>query len=218
MSARIRLAVVDDHTLFRDALAQLLNAQTDIDVVGTAADGDATSRMVRECGPDVLLLDVDLPGPGPIATVRSLRAAHPRMSILMLSMYDNPTTIRSLLALGVRGYLLKSCSNDELLAAIRKVTVDSRHLVLSVTARLFEAGEITQKCALSDRETQVLSLAATALSNAQIAHRLTLAESTVKRHLHNTFVKLDAVSRIDAVNKATAAGIIHSQSTDSSGR
>ncbi|PRY11522.1 response regulator transcription factor [Kineococcus rhizosphaerae] len=208
MSRPVRLAIVDDHTLFRSALGQLLNAEDDIEVVGLAGDAQGALDLVKETSPDVLLLDVEFPGPGVVPTVQTLRRVAPRLHILMLSMYDSPTTIQELLGLGVRGYLLKSASDAELLAAIRRVVADPRQVVLSVTSKLFEAVPEHSSGNLSDREIEVLSLASLGLSNAQIGRRLDLRESTVKRHMHNVFVKLSAVSRIDAVNKASRAGLL----------
>ncbi|MGU3437406.1 response regulator transcription factor [Actinomycetes bacterium M1A6_2h] len=202
----IRVAIVDDHTLFRDALGQLLGAQPDVDVVATAGDAQGAVRVVRDFAPDAVLLDVDMPGPGGPKTVEAIRRIAPDTPILMLSMYDDPDTIKTLLALGIRGYLLKTASNAELLAALRKVTTDRHHVVLSVTARLFDAPK--DDPGLSAREVEILALAASALTNAQIAHRVDLKEATVKRHMHNIFVKLNAVSRIDAVNKAQQAGLL----------
>lgn len=204
----IRVALVDDHTLFRSALTQLVDAQPDLEVVAGAGDACGALEVVRRHQPDVLVLDVDLPGPGAITTVKALREERPALRILMLSMYDNPSTIRALLSLGVSGYLLKSCSAGELHAAIRKVATEPGHVVLSVTARLFEVPEVDNRVRLSRREVQILSEAADALSNRQIAHRLGVTEGTVKRHLHNIFTKLAASSRIDAVNKARAAGLL----------
>ncbi|HEX2902809.1 MAG TPA: response regulator transcription factor [Jatrophihabitans sp.] len=211
----IRVALADDHTLFRRALSQLLDAHGDIEIVGTAGDGRGAIELVRASRPDVLLLDVDMPGPGVTDTVQVIRSRYPSVQILMLSMYDSPSTIRALLALGVRGYLLKSSSDAELLAALRQITRDQDHVVLSVTAKaLFAAPEPAVTVSLTPRELEILHLVAGALSNAQIGNRLRLTEATVKRHLHNAFVKLDAVSRLDAVNKAVAAGLLPAPTRD----
>ena len=164
----IRVALVDDYTLFRSALTQLVDVQPDLEVVAGAGDACGALEVVRRHQPDVLVLDVDLLGPGAITTVKALRGERPALRILMLSMYDNPSTIRALLSLGVNGYLLKSCSAGELHADIRKVATEPGHVVLSVTARLFEVPEVDDRVRLSRREVQILSEAADALSNRQI--------------------------------------------------
>lgn len=207
----IRLGIVDDHTLFRCALARLFELQPDFRLAGQAGDATGAVALAATERPDVLLLDVNIPGPGAVDTVHAIRSVAPEVSVLMLSMVDDPATIRSLLAAGARGYLLKSCSDEEVHAAIRSVVAEPGKVVLSVTAGLFasEPEELPEQC-LTSRENQILLLASRALSNRQIGHRLGVKEATVKRHLHNTFVKLDATSRIDAVNKAIARGLITS--------
>lgn len=211
----IKVTIADDHTLLRDALAELIATEPDIEIVGVAGDAQSSVELARSTAADVMILDVDMPGPGAVPTVRTLRKVCPSTHLLMLSMYDDPALIRTLLGFGIRGYMLKSASHEELLAALRRIVVDPNYLVLSVTARLFDAAPaVPEESHLSDREKEILQLVSTGLSNAQIGRQLGLQESTVKRHMHNSFVKLGAASRIDAVNKAVSLGQISGRASE----
>jgi len=207
----IRVVLVDDHALVREGVREILETQSDITVVGEAGDSGSAVSVVSRLHPDVLLLDVEIPGDEVTNTVEKLRTVSPETHILILSMYDGPHLLKGLLGLGIRGYLLKSVSPHELVSAVRSAVQDDR-IILSVSRESLTAsaphGAPTGGLALSPRERDVLVLAAQALSNAQIGSRLHLTEATVKRHLSNVFAKLGAVSRIDAVNKAVAKGII----------
>ncbi|MBD3140371.1 response regulator transcription factor [Microbispora bryophytorum] len=205
----IRIAVVDDHALFREGLREILEAQDDFEVVGEAGDSDGAVALVERERPDVVLLDVEIPGDDATQTVARMRTISPESQIIILSMYDGPQLLSRLLAAGIRGYLLKSVHRQELISAVRSVRVEPDRLVLAVSRDSFaQVQGGGSKVVLTDREREILELAAQALSNYQIATRLTLTEATIKRHLHNIFTKLGAVSRIDAVNKALAASLI----------
>ncbi|MEU4532836.1 response regulator transcription factor [Micromonospora ureilytica] len=207
-SHRTDVVVVDDHVLVREGVREILEAEKDLTVVGEAGDAAMAVQLVAERRPAVVLLDVDIPGPGAATTVRRMLAASPCTAVIIISMFDGPQLVRALLNAGVRGYLLKSATKHELVAAIRSIRADRTRLVISVSreslAQAVDPGAVT----LSERETEILGLTAEALSNTQIAARLQLSEATVKRHLRNIFTKLGAVSRIDAVNRAVAASLI----------
>ncbi len=214
----IRVALVDDHMLVREGLREILRAEEDFAVVAEAGDSASAVAAVAAEKPDVVLLDVEIPGDEVTTTVRKMQAVSPATRVIILSMYDGPLLVQSLLGMGVKGYLLKTVTRLELVAAIRSVCADEGRIVLSVSPQslIQAAGGLS---VLSDRERGVLQLVAEAMSNAQIGHRLGLTEATVKRHLRNIFVKLNAVSRIDAVNKAIAASLIQpSQQGEEGGR
>jgi DNA-binding NarL/FixJ family response regulator len=199
----VRILLVDDHTLLREALRDLLLAEQDFHVVGEAGDGEAALTLAGQTRPDVVLLDVEMPGHQPMRTVRQLAALNPAPKVIILSMYDDPVLVQELLRIGVYGYLHKGVSRQDLVLAIRGVNRSRQQITISVPWEAAAAGE--RQGALSSREQEVLSLVASALSNRQIAGRLAISEGTVKRHMRNIFAKLGAVSRLDAVNKATAA-------------
>lgn len=204
----IRIVIVDDHALVREGLNEILEAQPDLRVVGQAGNSaDALTVVARE-RPDVVLLDVEIPGGEAADTVREMSARSPSSKIIILSMYDGPLLLRRLLGAGIRGYLLKSVHRNELVAAVRSVHAETDRIVLSVSRECLSQLDASPQGILTEREREILELTAVALSNCQIASMLALTEATVKRHLRNVFIKLDAVSRIDAVNKAIAASLI----------
>jgi DNA-binding NarL/FixJ family response regulator len=214
----ITILIVDDHALLREGLREILEAQDDMSVVGEAGDSSAAVAMAAETKPNVILLDVEIPGEDVSVTLSRIRSLSPESLVIILSMYDGPQLVRTLLTAGVRGYLLKSVHRQELVAAIRSVHSDEGRIVLAVSRESLAQTEGPAADVLSSREREVLELTAQALSNTQIASRLRLTEATVKRHLRNIFVKLGAVSRIDAVNKATAASLISVQERPSAPR
>lgn len=207
----ITVVLVDDHVLVRDGIQEILESEPDLKVVGGAGDSDSAVELITRTRPDVVLLDVEIVGDEVTTTVERLRRLVPATQIVILSMYDGPYLLQRLLALGIRGYLLKTASRQELISTVRSAHVDDGRIILGVSheslAQL-NGGPGGGARQISPRERDVLQFVAQALSNSQIARRLNLTETTVKRHLSNIFTKLGAVSRIDAVNKAIAASII----------
>jgi DNA-binding NarL/FixJ family response regulator len=200
--------IVDDHALVREGVREILEYQDDLEVVGEAGDSEAAVALTAEKRPHVVLLDIEIPGDDVTTTVGRIRKRSPHTAVLILSMYEGPQLLQSLLQVGVRGYLLKSVTRHELVSAIRSVRLDKKRVVVSVSRESIAASQAVAPMLLSEREREVLELTAQALSNRQIASQLSLTEATVKRHLRNIFVKLGAASRIDAVNKAVAASLI----------
>jgi DNA-binding NarL/FixJ family response regulator len=210
MMSEVTIVLVDDHMLVREALGQLLSVEPDFRVVGQTGDSEHALELISRLRPQCVLLDVEMPGGDVVETVARIRHLTPNVNVLILSMYDDPRLVRTLLALGVRGYLLKSVGHRELVNAIRAVIENPGRVVLSVSPHGLGITDQTPPVLLSQQEQRILTLTAQALSNAQIGRQLNLKEATVKRHLHNAFTKLGAVSRIDAVNKAVAKGLISS--------
>ncbi|MFI5781895.1 response regulator [Nocardia sp. NPDC051570] len=210
----IRILVADDHTLLREALCDLLRVEPDFEIVAQVGTGTATIQQAGEHRPDVLLLDLEMPESNPPETVRRLLAQDPALRIIVLSMHDAQQLVQQLLSLGVRGYLHKGAGRHTLVSAIRQSVGDGQQTVtLSVSPESLRARveEPEDPGTLSSREREVLGLVAEALSNRQIATRLGVTEATVKRHLRNIFTKLEAVSRIDAVNRAVERSLIPRQ-------
>jgi DNA-binding NarL/FixJ family response regulator len=202
-NARTTILVVDDHALVREGLSEILDRQEDMRVIGQTANSATTVAFAARERPSIVLLDIDIPGSDVTTTVRQIHSCSPESRIIILSMYEGPQLVEELLASGIRGYLLKSIHWQELVAAIRAVRDDDSRVVLGVSMdSLQQTNQKPSSGLLSARELEVLGLVANAFSNGQIAARLYLTEATVKRHLRNIFVKLGAISRIDAVNKS----------------
>src|SRR5690242_1725978 len=195
--------VVDDHALVREGVCGILKTQEDLRVVGQAGDSATAVAPATEIKPDIVLLDIEIPGEEATVTVPQILDCSPQSRVIILSMHESPELVKAMLDAGVRGYLLKSTSWEELVVAIRAVVADGDRIVLGISRHsLRPAPSASGLSTLSEREREVLVLVGEALSNRQIAARLSLTEATVKRHLRNIFLKLGAVSRIDAVNKA----------------
>ncbi len=208
MNEPITVVMVDDHALMREGLREILEVHNDIAVVGEAGDAPGAIAVIGRLRPRVVLLDVEIPGGDVTDTIDRIHSISPRTAVVILSMYDGPLLLQRLIGQGIRGYLLKSVTSQELVSAVRSAAADDGRVVLSVSARSLAHAPGSNAGTLSPREIDVLELAAQAYSNSQIASRLYLTEATIKRHLSNIFAKLGAVSRIDAVNKAIAASLI----------
>jgi DNA-binding NarL/FixJ family response regulator len=205
----VRLVVVDDHTLFRQGMIEMLSSADEFEVVADGENGPDAVRLARAHQPDVLLLDVEMPGPGAKVTIGEVRAVAPRTRIAILSMYGEAGLVRELLEAGAAAYLVKTIVRDQLIAAVRSIARSGGDVLMSVPRATLEGFDPSRKSALlSPRELEVLQLIALARSNAQVASELFITEGTVKRHLTNIYAKLGAVSRVDAIRKARAARII----------
>jgi DNA-binding NarL/FixJ family response regulator len=204
----VRVVVVDDHGLFRAGVMEILACEG-VEVVAGGATGPDAVRLAREYQPDVLLLDVEMPGPGARQTLVELRRAAPATRVAVLTMHDDPGLVRELLEVGAVAYLMKTMGPEQLIAAVRSVAQGGGEVLVSVPRATMERlGSAGQQDLLSPREVEVLRLIAAARSNAQVARQLVITEGTVKRHLSNIYGKLGAVSRVDAIRKAKAARIL----------
>lgn len=211
----VQIVVVDDHVLLREGVREILAAAPGFRVVGEAGTSAEAVELVGATRPDVVLLDVEIPGDPATVTVRRMAEVSPTSAILILSISDPPDLVFALIAAGISGYLLKSVSRHELIGAVRASCRGPDTVRLSMSREaLLELGSDTDRGLtaeaplLTERELDVVRLAADAFSNIQIATRLALTEAAVKRHLRSVFTKLGAVSRIDAVNKAVAVGLL----------
>ncbi|MCC5476697.1 response regulator [Streptomyces sp. NPDC059680] len=216
-----RVLVVDDQFLIRAGLAGLLEAAPGFEVVGEAADGEEAVRLAAETRPDVILMDIRMPGVNGIeATERILAEADGRPPrVLVLTTFDLDEYVYGALRAGASGFLLKDSGPERLLAAVTAVEGGDALFAPSVTRRLVEAFARRQAPApaepappdlavLTSRETEVLKLTARGLSNVEIADRLYISEATVKTHLNRTMSKLDLGSRAQAVVLAYETGLV----------
>jgi DNA-binding NarL/FixJ family response regulator len=205
----LRVVLVDDHRLFRESLGALLGVHEGIEVVAEGANGEDAVRLAREHRPDVVLLDVEMPGQSVLTSLVEIRASSPSTRVVILTMHENTPLARQLLLRGASAYLIKTIGHHELVAALRASTEGEGDMVtLSVSrgglAGLTSAGGSV----LSAREIEVLELVSRARSNHAIARELQISEGTVKRHLSNINAKLGSTSRLDAVRRATRARLL----------
>jgi DNA-binding NarL/FixJ family response regulator len=206
---RLRLVLANDHRLYREGLCALLTDHEDLDVVAQGGGGSEAVRLARRHCPDALLLDVEMPGERAAETVVQVRRAAPATKIVALTARHDAYLVQELLHCGASAFLTKTAGRDELVLAIRSVGRGDGTITLSVQRESlsFLHGK-GRGNPLTPRELEIVRLLAQAKSNAQIARKLFVAEGTVKRHLTNIYAKLEAVSRLDAVQKATGAQLI----------
>ena len=216
--APVRVLLVDDQTLFREALSTLLEVRPEIEVVGEAGDGDAALRRTADLRPDVVLMDLHMPVLDGIAATRRLRVEHPDVRVLALTTFDDDEDVFAALRAGALGYLLKDVSGDRLvealLAAARGESVLQPSVATRVLARFAQLSDDAPPRAqplvvpLSERELGVLRLLAEGGSNREIAVAFFLAEGTVKNHVTNVLAKLGARDRTQAALRARALDLI----------
>ena len=205
----IRVMIVDDHALFRRGLQMVLEQEQDIEVVGEAGDGGDALAMAQEAMPDVVLMDVRMPGRGGIDATEKIKEAMPHVKILMLTVSDEEADLFDALKAGASGYLLKDTSIEEVADAVRKVSRDeslispsmANKLVSEFTSMVKRADEkqSVPQPRLTDREMEVLKLVAKGRNNRDIAKELFISENTVKNHIRNILEKLHLHSRMEAV-------------------
>lgn len=208
--APVRVGVIDGHNLFRAGIIALLDACPEFSVVGQGSSGGDAIALVREQQPDIILLDVELPGPGILSVVRHLAADSARTGIVVLAMHDDPHLLLELVEAGAAGYVHKSADRAELSAAIGRAARHDDNVLLCVsrgTLSRMVRSHVLQSL-LSGRELQVLVLLSDAKSNREIARELGIRDGTVKRHLTNLYGKLGATSRLDAVRQGRALGLL----------
>jgi DNA-binding NarL/FixJ family response regulator len=203
----IRVLVADDHPIVRGGIVALLSAADDIEVVGEAADGLGAVELAVHLAPDVVLMDLRMPGlDGDEATARILEQ-RPNVRVVILTTYESDASILTAIEAGASGYLLKAAPQEEILAGIRSVARGEVALAPSIAAMLVKR-VASPSITLSPRETEVLALVAQGHSNPEIARRLFLSEATVKTHLLHVFEKLDVSDRTRAVTRAMELGLL----------
>ena len=206
----IRLLVADDHPMLREGLVAVLSTQPDFDIIGEAADGAEVVRLAEALRPDVILLDLEMPGVDGVAALEGLRDAGSEARAIVFTAYDTDERILRSLRAGARGYLLKGASRQEIFDAVRTVHAGGSLLEPGVTTRLLDhvrdGGEQTEP--LTPRELEVLALISEGLHNSEIAGRLFVTERTVKFHVSSILAKLGADNRTEAVALAAKRGLI----------
>jgi two-component system nitrate/nitrite response regulator NarL len=213
---RSRLLLVDDHALFREGLAGLFAYQDDFLIVGEASDTESALLQTAQLSPDLVLMDIDMPGEDGIVATRRLKAAFPDVIVVMLTVHDATDKLLEAIKAGAQGYLVKNIRSTELLEQLRGLRNGEAALTRRMAARILEefqrggqthvdtSDELSQD--LTARELEVLELVASRLSNKEIAARLVLSEHTVKNHLKNILGKLHLRSRRQAADYGVARG------------
>ena len=207
---------MDDHDLFRTGLRNLLEEQT-VQVVGEAADGASAIRLVRELAPDVVVMDLNMPGMTGVEATRQVTSLAPLTRVVVLTISDQDEDVMNAILAGACGYLMKDSSIQDLMQGIRAAAIGesliSPHIAAKVLQRMRATGTSEQDAAtiraeLSDREIQVLKLIANGKDNAQIAGELHISPKTVKNHISNILMKLQIDNRIQAAVYAVRSGIV----------
>lgn len=203
--AKIRILVVDDHFVVRMGLISLVNTEPDMEVVGEAADGAEAVVKFTQLNPDLVLMDLRMPGTDGIRATTEIRAKHPTARVLMLTTYDGDTDIHRAVQAGAQGYVLKNSTGDKLIPALRAVAAGQKWIPKEIASRLAARNLFEE---LTPRELQVLKEMAKGLANKEIGDVLKITEHTVKDHLKNILGKLRVADRTEAVTVAIQRGII----------
>jgi DNA-binding NarL/FixJ family response regulator len=211
-SGPVRVVIVDDHPVVVDGLRASLESSPGFQVLGEAGSGEEALRRVDELHPDVVLMDLEMPGMGGLEAIRRLTRRHPEVAVLVLTMFDQDELVLSALRAGARGYILKGAPRDDVVRSITAVARGDAVFGGDVADRLLGmvASGTTLPTAfpeLSDREREVLALLANGMSNGAIARRLALSPRTVANHVSNILPKVHATDRAQAVIAAREAGL-----------
>jgi DNA-binding NarL/FixJ family response regulator len=216
MADAIRLLLADDHAVVRSGLRLLLESQPDMVIIGEAENGEEAIRRTKELGPDVVLMDIEMPGMNGIEAARQIKAQSPRTAVLALTMYEDDQYFFEMLRAGASGYVPKRAAPDELASAIRAVSRGEVFLHPSLAGRLVQDYLLRRDVEsqeppadeLTPREQEVLTLIAQGLSNTEIAEQLVISSKTVDRHRENIMRKLNLHNRVDLVKYALRKGLI----------
>ena len=212
----VRVLIVDDHDLFRSGLRNLLEDEG-VQVIGEAAAGQEALTIVRELAPDVVVMDLNMPGMGGVEATRHISTIAPLTRVLMLTISDQDNDVIDAILAGACGYLLKDSSIQELIQGIRSAAVGESLISPTIAAKVLQRLRSTSphtevaetiRAELSDREIEVLKLIANGKDNAQIARDLFISPKTVKNHISNILMKLQIENRIQAAVYAVRSGIV----------
>ncbi len=216
----IRVLIVDDHPLLRQGLSRLLELEGGITVVGQASNGLEALRLIGELKPDVVLLDINMPGMNGIEVAKTVRQHHPDTEVLVLTIHDNESYVNEMIRIGAKGYLLKDAEPREVVHAIKRVAAGevaySSHLMERVMERYHhlevQYGRLQSAAAIHDldltnRELEILQYIVEGLSNKEIAGALYISEKTVKNHITNLLRKLEVEDRTQAAVFAVSRGL-----------
>ncbi len=210
----LRVLIADDHPIFRNGMRALLASVPDVEVVGEATSGDEAMAQAAVLQPDLILMDLQMPGVGGIEATRRILLASPHIRILVVTMFEDDYSVFAAMRAGARGYVVKGVNPEEMLRAIRAVGSGEAIFSPAIAARLIEFFAAPRPPVppqtfpeLSEREREILDLIAQGASNAEIASRLVLSPKTVRNHVSNIFSKLQVADRAHAIIRARDAGL-----------
>ena len=202
---RIRILIADDHALFREGLGKILDLEKDIKIVGEAKDGAEILKLTERLEPDVILMDISLPGPNGIRITRQIKKRHKKIYVIMLSMYEDTSHIIESFQAGASGYVIKTRPSGELIQTIRSVSREGVSISPIIEHKLLKGIRepdffaVTKRVTLTKREVRILKLVASGNTNKEIASKLFISEKTVKNHLNHIYRKLGVKNRAQAV-------------------
>jgi two-component system response regulator NreC len=216
MATKIRILLADDHAVLRAGLRMLINAQPDMEVVGEAASGDEAVQRSHALAPDVVLMDIAMPGAGGIEATNRIASGCPGARVLVLTMHDDAAYLRSVLAAGASGYVLKRSADTDLLSAIRVTHRGGTYLEPSLAGAVVQEafgrksrrGDVVPGDALSEREREILRLVAQGHTNQHVADTLVLSVKTVETYRARLMAKLGLKTRADVVRYALSTGLL----------
>jgi len=210
----IRLLIADDHAFYREGVRTMLLGLPDMEVIGEAASGDETIARAEALQPDVILMDIKMPGTNGIEATRRILQANPHIKVLVVTMFEDDDSVFAAMRAGARGYLLKDADQDELVRAVKAVSRGEAIFSPAIAQRMIHYFSALPQTAsaiafpdLTEREREILHLIAQGESNAAIAKRLTLSLKTVQNHVSNIFSKLQVADRAQAIVRARDAGL-----------
>lgn len=214
----IRLLVADDHALFREGLAALFSTTNEVELVGEAASGEEALAQAKALSPDVILMDINMPGLDGVQATRTILLDQPEIAVVMVTMLEDDASVFSAMRAGARGYVLKGAQHEELLQTIRAAAGGQVLFGPNIAARMmgFFQKMAASKPSISpqdafpeitSREREVLELIAQGVANSQIAERLVISDKTVRNHITSIFSKLQVADRSQAIVKARDAGL-----------
>jgi DNA-binding NarL/FixJ family response regulator len=213
----VRVLIADDHQLFRDGLRGLLEAVTEMTVVGEATNGQEAIEMAERLQPDVVLMDIKMPGVNGIEATRRIHDTSPHVGVLVVTMFEDDDSVFAAMRAGARGYLLKDARREDVLGAIRAVSAGGAIFSPGVARRVIDFFAAPRPVAaprafpeLTAREEEVLSMITRGKTSQEIADELYLSLKTVRNHVSNIFAKLQVADRAQAVIRAREAGLGHS--------
>jgi DNA-binding NarL/FixJ family response regulator len=210
---KARVLIADDHALFRYGLKAMLRSTEGFEVVGEAATGEEAVTLAAELKPDIVLMDIQMPGLNGIEATRRIVRSDPGIGVVVVTMFEDDDSVFAAMRAGARGYVLKGADADEVVKVVRAVAEGEAHFGPDIARRLIGFFSASRSAAteafpeLTAREREVLDLIARGLNNAEIAQRLYLSRKTVRNHISNIFLKLQVADRAQAIVRAREAGL-----------